>query len=64
MNKPVEAVPDPHLEIRTGRSSRPLDKWGGGGRSPKKLFRPFGPQFGPKIKGGPAAGATPLDPPL
>ena len=25
----------------------------GGGRSPKKFFRPFGPHFGRKIRGGP-----------
>ena len=30
-------------------SSRPLNK---GGRSPKKFFRPFGPHFGLKIRGG------------
>ena len=45
--------PDPDLEIRRGQ--------GGGaghpkpeireGRSPKKLFRPFGPQFGLKMRG-------------
>ena len=29
--------PDPHLEIRGPRSSRPLDKWRGGGVS-KKTF--------------------------
>ena len=27
---------------------------GGGGRSPPKKFRPFRPQFGIKIRGGPA----------
>ena len=31
------------------RTSRPLDKRGGGGRSPKKFFWPFGIQFGLKI---------------
>ena len=45
--------PDPDLDIRRGK--------GGGaghpepeireGRSPKQLFRPFGPQFGLKIRG-------------
>ena len=35
------AVPDADLEIR-----------GGGGGLPKKLFRPFWPQFGPKNNGG------------
>ena len=32
--------------------SRPSDKVGGGGRSQKIVFRPFGPQFGLQIKGG------------
>ena len=45
------------------RSSRPLDK-GGPGR-PKNFFRPFGPQFGPKLRGGgQPPRAQPLDPPL
>ena len=45
-------------------------RWGGGGAvSPpprKKIFRPFGPQFGPKTSGGEGgrAQAPPLDPPL
>ena len=39
-----KSVPDPDLEIRGGgRSSRPVYKRGG--RSPKKFFPPFGPQF-------------------
>ena len=41
---PYSAVPDPDLEIR-----------GGGGAKaglPKKFFGSFGPQFGPKIRGG------------
>ena len=54
--------PDPDLEIRGGgRSSRPLDKrrgGGGGGDRQKKFFRPFGPQFGLKIKGGPSPGSA------
>ena len=54
-------VPDPDLEIRRGRSSRLLDK-GGGGQSPKKYFRLFRPQFGLKIRG--RGGGPPLDPPL
>ena len=37
-------VPDPDPEIRRGRSSRPLDKWGV--RSPKNVFSP---QFGLKM---------------
>ena len=45
-------VADPDLGIRgAGQSSIPLDGRGGGW-SRKKSFRPFGPQFGPKIKGG------------
>ena len=41
----------PDLEIKRGiRLSRPLDK--GGGPSPRKIFRPLGPQFGPNIRGG------------
>ena len=41
------------------RSSRPLDKRGGGGLG-KKIFRTFGPQFCPKIeKGGPPPGPLP-----
>ena len=34
------------------RSSWPRDRGRGGGRSWKIFFRPFGPQFGPKIRGG------------
>ena len=36
---------------------------GGGGRYPIKVFRPFGPQFGLKIRGGRAPRSPPLDPP-
>ena len=43
-------VADPDLQISRGaRSSRPWDKGGGGLQ--KDFFRPFGPQFGLKIKG-------------
>ena len=52
----VLAVPDTDLEIREwGRSSRSLENGGGagGGCLQKNFFRPFGPQFGLKIKGGP-----------
>ena len=46
--------------------SRPLDKGGAGHPDPqirrgavsKKLFLPFGPQFGLKIRGGPSPGAA------
>ena len=49
---------DPGRQIRgRGWSSRPWDKGGGGGggaaKSPKIFFRPFGPQFGLWIRGGP-----------
>ena len=37
-----------------GRSSRPLDKRGGGGSASKKILWPFGPQFILKIRGSPA----------
>ena len=37
------AVLDPDLEIRDG---------GGGGSLQKKIFPPFGPQFGLKLRGG------------
>ena len=56
----VLAVPDTDLEIREwGQSSRPLEKGEGGVgwvRSPKiskNFFRPFGPQFGLKIRANP-----------
>ena len=55
---------DPDLEIGgEGRSSRLLEK-GGGGEVSKIFFKPFGPQFGLKISGGPAPQTPPLDPPL
>ena len=44
-------VADKDLQIR-GESSTPWDK-GGGGRSQKEFFWPFGPQFGLKIRGSP-----------
>ena len=50
---------DPDLEIRRGaRLSRPLDKEGGG-LSPRKIFRPWGPQFGPNIRGAGPPGPSP-----
>ena len=56
---------DPDLEIEDG-------VWGGGGgghpdpkikggRSQKNVFRPFGSQFGLKIRGRPAPRTPPLD---
>ena len=66
-------MPDPDLQIRGGVgwgggggwSSRPLDKGGGAGLQ-KKFFRPFGSQFGLKIRGWPSPPDPPprLDPPL
>ena len=47
------AVPDPDLEIKGGEGGV------GVGAVSKKIFPPFEPQFGLKIKGGP-----PLDLPL
>ena len=47
---------DPDHQIRGGRSSRPWDKRGG--RSHKKMFRPFRPQFGLKIRGAPPPGSA------
>jgi len=56
-------VPDPYLEIGGGaRSSRPRDKVGGGPVS-KCFFRPFGTQFGLKLRGA-VPRVPPLDPPL
>ena len=49
----LKAVADPYLQIIGARSSRPWDKGGGGGGLIwKKYFRPFGPQFRLKIRGG------------
>ena len=53
------ADPDQDKE---GGSSRPWDK--GGGSLQKKYFRPFGPQFGLKIRGAQVTRVPPLDPPL
>ena len=60
----VLTVLDTVLEIRDwGQSSKPLEKGGGGGglqKTQKKFFRPFGPQFGLKLRGnpGPSAGSV------
>ena len=45
---PVPRGPDPDLEIRGPGSSRPLDKWrgGGGGGVQKNFFRPSGLSLG------------------
>ena len=54
----VPALADPDLQIRWGPVIQTLRllEWGGGKKS---FFRPFGPQFGPKIWGG---GAGPPGP--
>ena len=44
------SVADPDLQIR-GRGGHPDPEIKGGGWSQKNLFRPFGPQFGLKIRG-------------
>ena len=49
---------DPDLEIRR-RSSRPLDRQGGGGGLQNKFFWPFGPPFGLKIRGAGLPGPSP-----
>ena len=62
----VLTVLDTVLEIRDwGQSSKPLEKGGGGvgavsKKTQKKFFRPFGPQFGLKLRGnsGPSAGSV------
>ena len=58
----TQAMADPDLQIRVGGgggSSRSCDK--GDPISKKKIFfRPFGPQFGLKIR----TRASPLDPPM
>ena len=46
--------------VSNGRS-RPSDKGGVGAVSIIFFFRPYGPQFGLKTRGG---GGAPLDPPL
>ena len=56
----VPASADPDLQIRGG-SGHPDPEIRGMGRSKKIFFRPFGPQFGPKIRGGRAPRAPPLD---
>ena len=43
---------DPDLQIRGGHSSRPLDKWGGGGGESKKFFSALQASIWLKNKGG------------
>ena len=54
------SVPHPDLEISGGGGGIQTRRYVGG-RSPKHFFRPFGPQFGLKMRGG---RASPLNPPL
>ena len=49
----IITVADPELQIRGG-GGHPDPGIGGGGAVSKKNFRPFGPQFGLKIKGSPS----------
>ena len=62
-----KSVADPDLQLKgvgeAGRSSRPLNKEGGGGLQ-NIFFRPFGPHFGLKIRWALAPMTPPLDPPL
>ena len=46
----VPALADPNLQIRGGGHPDPVIR--GMGRSKNIIFWPFGPQFGPKIRGG------------
>ena len=46
------SVPHPDLEIRGGGGGHP-DPEICRGQSPKHFFRPFGPQFGLKMRGAP-----------
>ena len=58
------SVADPDLQIR-GRPGHPDPEITGEGRGVKKeFFRPFGSQFGLKIRGDRAPRAPPLDLPL
>ena len=59
----VLAVPDPDLRIGRG-GGHPDPYIRGGAVSKIILFRPLGPQFSLKIRGGQAPRAPPLDPPL
>ena len=54
-------VPDPDLEMGGVGG---VGGGGGGANLPPKCFRPFGPHFGPKIRGNLASRAALLDPPL
>ena len=47
------SVADPDLQISGEGSGHPNFEIRGGPVLKKQIFRPFGPQFGPKIRGGP-----------
>ena len=46
-------VKDPDLQIGRGGGSHPDPEIKGGGGLKKNFFRPFGPQFGLKLRGRP-----------
>ena len=54
--EPLFSIQWPDLQIMGAQSSRPWDKGGGGGGLRKNFFRPFRPQFGPKISPRSATG--------
>ena len=54
-------VANPDLQIRGGGAVIQTLREGG---AQKHYFRPFGPQFGPKIRGDPGTPAPPMDLPL
>ena len=63
--KLYKTVADPDLQIRGEPGHQDPEITGGGERSQKKLFQPFGPQFGQTIRGGgggAGAAAPPLEP--
>ena len=51
------AEPDRQIKGGGGGSSRSCDKGEGAPGLPKNCFRPFGPQFGLKIRGGGEGGS-------
>ena len=60
--KLYKTVTDSDLQIR-GEPSHPDPEIKGGGAVSKKMFQPFGPQFGLTIRRGGVGGAAyPLDP--
>ena len=60
--KNSQPVGDPDLQIREGGGGAVIQTLREGGTGLIKFFRPFGPQFGLKIRG--EGRAPPLDPPL